>query len=283
MSSDLEFLGLVADGEPGRYRFTVQNHLARLDARLYGGTAIAVSLAAAELVSERAPLWMTTQFVSTAPAEAEIAVHAEVLAPGRRTNQVRVTATDAAGEIMFASLGATGRPREEGLTGTFEHPPVVTPPAESGATGGPFTTMPATPASPTCRRCRRASASRRSSSSASPRSSHPDPGPGRICMWVRARTRCRSPGDRRVHRRHGAAVGRPRRRPVAGGISLTTPSARRSEPTEGCWSTCAPTSPPAATATEPHSCGASRAGCSARPARPPMFEFDLANAPWSGR
>ncbi len=121
MSSDLEFLGLVADGEPGRYRFTVQNHLARLDARLYGGTAIAVSLAAAELVSERAPLWMTTQFVSTAPAEAEIAVHAEVLAPGRRTNQVRVTATDAAGEIMFASLGATGRPREEGLTGTFEH------------------------------------------------------------------------------------------------------------------------------------------------------------------
>ena len=93
MSSALEFLGLVADGEPGRYRFTVQNHLARLDARLYGGTAIAVSLAAAELVSERAPLWMTTQFVSTAPAEAEIAVHAEVLAPGRRTNQVRVTAT----------------------------------------------------------------------------------------------------------------------------------------------------------------------------------------------
>ena len=50
-TTDVDFLGLVADGDPGRFRFTVRNHLSRLDARLYGGTAIAVSLTAAELVS----------------------------------------------------------------------------------------------------------------------------------------------------------------------------------------------------------------------------------------
>ena len=42
MQADAEFLGLVAEPEPGRFRFTVENHLARRDGRLYGGTAIAV-------------------------------------------------------------------------------------------------------------------------------------------------------------------------------------------------------------------------------------------------
>lgn len=185
-TSDADFLGLEPAAGPGRFRFTVRPHLSRLDGRLYGGTAIAVSLAAAELVSERAPLWMTTQFVSTAPGDAEISVHAEVLAPGRRTNQVRVTATDGDGRIMFASLGATGTHREQGLTGTFEHPPEVTPPEESEPRGGPFMTMlrnagiTEVPPMPdgmgfsTVVEFREPEVHR-----------HPDPGPGRMCMWVR--------------------------------------------------------------------------------------------------
>jgi acyl-CoA thioesterase len=191
MASDADFLGLTAADGPGRFRFTVRNHLARLDGRLYGGTAIAVSIAASELVSSRAALWMTTQFVSTAPAEAEISVLAEVLAPGRRTNQVRVTGTDASGEVMFASLGATGHHRPDGLTGTFEHRPRVTGPEDSEHRDGPFATMirnagitgdvPQVPPDvgfnsviefrePTVLE-------------------HPDPGPGRLCMWVRRRDR----------------------------------------------------------------------------------------------
>ncbi len=190
MTSDAEFLGLTATGEPGRYEFTVQNHLARLDGRLYGGTAIAVSIAAAELVSDRDALWMTTQFVATAPADEVISVHAEVLAPGRRTNQLRVTGTDESGAVMFASLGATGRHKPDGLTGTFEHAPIVSPPKASASREGPFAMMlrnagienaPALPSGvgftsviefsePTVE-------------------SHPDPGPGRLCMWARRRDR----------------------------------------------------------------------------------------------
>ena len=79
MTTDAEFLGLTPDDGSGRFRFTVADHLARLDGRLYGGTAIAVSIATSELVSERPATWMTTQFVSTAGAQEQIAVHAEVL------------------------------------------------------------------------------------------------------------------------------------------------------------------------------------------------------------
>ena len=187
MTTDAEFLGLTPDDGSGRFRFTVADHLARLDGRLYGGTAIAVSIATSELVSERPATWMTTQFVSTAGAQEQIAVHAEVLAPGRRTNQLRVTGTDASGQVMFASLGATGLHRTDGLVGTFDHAPRVSPPDSSDLRDGPFSTMlrnagiedpPPLP-------------DRGFNSAVEFREpevlEHPDPGPGRVCMWVRRR------------------------------------------------------------------------------------------------
>lgn len=191
MHSDVEFLGLTPGGAPGEFRFTVQDHLARIDRRLYGGTAIAVSICTAEIVSDRQALWMTTQFVATAPPDEEITVLTEVLAPGRRTNQVRVTGTNSTGDIMFASLGATGRPRPDGLAGTFETAPTVDGPDSATPWATPFDGMaelagvpirlPADVAgigftsviefrAPTVR-------------------SHPDPGPGRVCLWVRRRDR----------------------------------------------------------------------------------------------
>ncbi len=188
MSSDREFLGLTPAGTPGHYRFTVENHLARLDGRLYGGTAIAVSIAASELVSDRAALWMTTQFVSTAPAEEEIRVHAEVLAPGRRTNQVRVTGSDADGQVMFASLGATGHRRDDGLAGTFEHPPEVSTPDRSEPRGGPFAAMLRNAGVEAEVPMPRDVGFNRVVEFREPAvTSHPDPGPGRVCMWARRR------------------------------------------------------------------------------------------------
>ena len=53
MTTDEDFLGLLPGTGDGRFHFTVQNHLARLDGRLYGGTAIAVSIATAEATVER--------------------------------------------------------------------------------------------------------------------------------------------------------------------------------------------------------------------------------------
>ena len=187
MNSDAEFLGLESTGEPGRYRFVVEPHLARHDGYLYGGTAIAVSVAVAELVTERTTLWMTTQFVATSPPKEVISVHAEVLAPGRRTNQVRVTGTDSNGVTMFASLGATAHLRPQGLTGAFEKMPDVDPPEKSIPQTSPFQAMlrHAGIDYQVPEEVQRVGFTQVIEFREPTVHSHPDPGPGRSCFWVR--------------------------------------------------------------------------------------------------
>lgn len=169
---DERFLGLEGSDDPGRFAFVVAPHLSRFDRRLYGGTAIAVSLAAIERATGRDARWATTQFVSTAPLGARVDVDADVLAAGRHTSQVRVTATSD-GELVFAALGAAGESKPEGMTGTPERMPSVSPPEESrlafGAAGGSAkvgwlavvdSRIPDVLA-------------------------HPDEADGRLCLWVR--------------------------------------------------------------------------------------------------
>ena len=146
-----------------------------------------MSIAAAELVTERPAVWMTTQFVSTAAVGEEIGVQVEVLAPGKRTNQVRVTGTDASGSTVFASIGATGHHVEGGIAGTYERPPTVVPPTDGETWDTPFTAlvkatgldvpaerMPARTGFTTVIEMRSAEVV-----------AHPDPGPGRVCIWAR--------------------------------------------------------------------------------------------------
>lgn len=191
MRSDVEFLGLVSAEAPGRFSVVVHDRLARLDGRLYGGAAIAISVAAAEITSGRPPLWMTTQFVATAMLGTELCTHAEVLAAGKRTSQVRVTGTDTDGNVVFASLGATGNHKEGGITGVFENPPEVSAPEDSEIWTSPFTGMArlagfapeSVPELPptgfaTAVEMRGAEILR-----------HPDPGVGRLCVWARRRDR----------------------------------------------------------------------------------------------
>jgi acyl-CoA thioesterase len=199
--SDAAFLGLHAAGDaegdgpaPGRFRFTVEDRLSRMDARLYGGTAIAVSIATAEELTRRPVLWMTTQFVATAAQDTEIDVLAEVLAPGKRTNQVRITGTDPIGTAVFASLGATGHHREGGMTGEFERMPKVAPPDDAEPSGNPFSVMakaagvdrPEPPPSAFPRDTGFASVVEMRAAEVV---DHPDAGPGRICMWLRRKDR----------------------------------------------------------------------------------------------
>lgn len=187
LKRDTDFLGLVAGSEPGHYEFTVEKHLARLDGKLYGGTALAASIAASESVSQRQAVWMTTQFVATAPAGATISVLAEVLAPGRRTNQVRVTGTDIDGQVMFASLGATGIHRPDGMNGQFENAPRVSAPDDADRWTNPFSGLakfadsefkvpefPKDSGFNTVLELRHPEIME-----------HPDPGPGRVCIWMR--------------------------------------------------------------------------------------------------
>lgn len=187
LQGDAAFLGLIARDEPGHYEFIVEKQLARLDGKLYGGTALAASIAAAEALTRRQALWMTTQFVATAPAGAHISVFAEVLAHGRRTSQVRVTGADGGGEVMFASLGATGIHRPDGLNGEFENAPKVTSPESCDKWSNPFAglarfadsgfTVPKFPDDVgfgSVMELRHPEII-----------DHPDPGSGRVCIWMR--------------------------------------------------------------------------------------------------
>ncbi len=189
MQSDAEFLDLVAGEDAGTYHFNVRSHLARIDGKLYGGTAIAASIAAAELFTERSPLWMTTQFVSTAPPEADITVRVEMLAQGGRTSQLRVTGTDESGAVMFASLGATGRLSEDLPSVFFERMPTVEDPEVSEGWSGPFATFAKLlpegvelPPIPMDVGFHNVLEFREPGIV-----EHPDAGPGRTCLWVRRR------------------------------------------------------------------------------------------------
>jgi acyl-CoA thioesterase-2 len=191
VQSDLDLLGLVATGEPGRYRFVVEPHLSRPDARLYGGTAIAVSVASAEVLTGRQVLWMTTQFVASIPQGETVDVHTEVLAPGRRTNQVRVTGSAEDGSIVFASLGATGEPRDDGLEGSFERMPVVAPPEASPGWKSPFSVLAEAAGHDVDSAMRKmpldAGMARLIELRTAAIDSHPDGGPGRVSIWARRR------------------------------------------------------------------------------------------------
>lgn len=120
---DLETIPLAFDAAGLSGSFRLGPPLLRHDGTLYGGTAIAASVMAMEAATQRDVQWITTQFVRPADNEETIDVRSEVLAAGRRTAQVRVTAS--VGErIVFASLGSTGIRTESGLSGQFEKMPI---------------------------------------------------------------------------------------------------------------------------------------------------------------
>lgn len=195
---DLAFFGLTpvdglhdggpaAPGGSARFAFDVVEHLCRIDGLLYGGAAIGASMTVAAGITGRPALWMTTQFVSSVQRGATVTVDVDVLAAGRRTSQVRVTGTAADGSVVFASLGATGAHKTDGLTGNFDALPGVTPPAESQPLGNPFSRMADAagielPYVPEPKGFATAVESRQPVST-----TPPDTGAGRECLWLRRR------------------------------------------------------------------------------------------------
>jgi acyl-CoA thioesterase len=188
---------------------------------------------------------------------------------------------------MFASLGATGTHRGDGLTGTFEHPPVVSPPEDSEPRSGPFTTMlrnaGITDVPPLPQGIGFASVVEFREPEVI---EHPDPGPGRICMWVRRRDGVAlTPATLAfiadmvpLSVAHGAGL-------VAGGISLdNTIRVGAAAPTEWVLVDLR-----AHFAAGGYGHGAAQLwnesgelwGTASQTAS--MFEFDLSSAPWSGR
>ena len=108
--SDLAWLGLERHGN-GRWSFEHTPPLSRMDGKLYGGTGIAVAVATMEAETAREALWTTVQFAGTAELGERVDCKVDELAAGRRTSQLRLTAT-VGDRLVLVALGATGVHRE---------------------------------------------------------------------------------------------------------------------------------------------------------------------------
>jgi acyl-CoA thioesterase II len=123
---DQELLGMAVDG-PLDATIDVTPPLMSPRGSFYGGAGLAAACAMMELATERSAMWSTVQFVSGAARGDRIELHAEVIAHGHRTSQVRVTARTEDREV-FTAVGATGGAGT--ITRNFVSMPSVSAPEE---------------------------------------------------------------------------------------------------------------------------------------------------------
>ena len=125
---DRALLGLEVDGDdPTRMRFVLERHLLRRDGALFGGAALAATLAAFETVAERPALWATVQFVASASMGEVLELDVDAVARGRAVHQLQLRAT-VGDRLVFSALGAAGVPRLDGIAAAGRTMPVVGPP-----------------------------------------------------------------------------------------------------------------------------------------------------------
>ncbi len=145
MTEHFDPLRLTDGNHFAHFRLPVTPDLSTPFDFLYGGSGIAASIEAAERVTERPLMWITTQFLTnTAPGTV---VDLDVATPvaGRATSQVQVNAS-VDGELMLSSLCAhTSRP--EGKRAAFFTMPSVPPPKDCGPLAEPFDAVPNRPRS----------------------------------------------------------------------------------------------------------------------------------------
>jgi acyl-CoA thioesterase len=131
-ATDLALIPFRFGAARSRGRFVLTPDLARHDGALYGGTGAAAAVMMMEAATQRAALWVATQFVAQARVGDEIEVEARTLASGKRIAQLQIVARIDA-RVIFTALGATALPRPNGLTGQYEDMPRVAPPDDSPA------------------------------------------------------------------------------------------------------------------------------------------------------
>jgi acyl-CoA thioesterase len=129
-ASDLELFGLIVAEGGDSGRFELRSGLVRHDGALYGGTGLAVSVAAMEAATQRDALWCSTQFVSQPFKGDTVSWEVERLAVGKRAAQLLVRAT-ANGQTAFVAIGSTGIAADDGLTGQYVRMPEVEGPEDS--------------------------------------------------------------------------------------------------------------------------------------------------------
>jgi len=129
-AADLALIPFVMGSDRGVAHFLLTPDLTRHDGALYGGTGAAAAVMVMEAATQRAAVWVATQFVAQARVGERIDLVAHTLAAGKRIAQVHVVAT-VDDRIIFTALGATAVPRPNGLTGQYEEMPRVTSPEHS--------------------------------------------------------------------------------------------------------------------------------------------------------
>lgn len=111
--ADLAALGLRLDEDAAHATLPVTPRLCTPFGFLYGGTGIAACAAAAEAVTGRPLVWVTTQFVDNAFAGEQVDLDVTVVAAGRATSQTQVRATVGDRVVLLAATAHTDRPEAE--------------------------------------------------------------------------------------------------------------------------------------------------------------------------
>jgi acyl-CoA thioesterase len=124
--SDVEWLGLERRAK-GEWSFELTGPLSRFDGKFFGGAGIAVMTALMEAETSRLPLWASVQFVGSADVGDRIDCRVDVVAGGRRTAQVRMTAR-VGDRVMLEGIGSAGDDRPDSVSAQFGGMPDVDPP-----------------------------------------------------------------------------------------------------------------------------------------------------------
>jgi acyl-CoA thioesterase len=93
---------------------------------LYGGTGLAACVAAAEAVTGRPLVWITTQYVANAVPGEQVGLTVEVVAEGRATSQTHVRGAVGERTVLHATTAHTDRPT--GDVAAWGGPPDVSAP-----------------------------------------------------------------------------------------------------------------------------------------------------------
>ena len=131
-----DLLDLKAAASQNRFTLHARPELCTPFDFLYGGSAIAASVEAAEVATGRSLQWVTTQFIGSPQPGDDVAIVVETGAAGRATSQIEVVGS-IDGRPMFTSLCALTS-KAYGGARSFLEMPDVPPPSECPDMMEPF-------------------------------------------------------------------------------------------------------------------------------------------------